>query len=255
MKQTTFIILASHLIVFPAIAEEFGGIEFPQGAVSFADVVVSYTQGNPPPTDSKHIDPIDALGVPDHPGGNDKPGSVSLGRGGNIVLEFTNNFLTGSDDPSPDLHIFEVGSDVEDTFVEISTDGVAWEAIGKVFGSTSSIDIDAFGFTSADQFRFVRLTDDPDEGQEAGPTVGADIDAVGAISTNQVLDNPPAMIETAILVKFQSALGSAYIIEESTDLEDWSDAVTDISGDGEIMKFFFEITTPKKFYRLKPPAE
>jgi hypothetical protein len=255
MKRITLFTLAIHLIASSAFAEEFGGIEFPQGGVSFADVVVSYTQGSPPPTDPDHIDPLDALGVPDHPGGNNQPGSVSLGRGGNIVLEFTNNLLTGSDDSAPDIHIFEVGSDVEDTFVEISTDGVTWEAIGKVFGSTSSIDIDAFGFTSADQFRFVRLTDDPNEGQQSGDTVGADIDAVGAISTNQVVDNPPIMIETAILVKFQSALGSVYTIEESTNLENWSDAIADISGDGEILKFFFEITTPRKFYRLKPPAE
>ena len=84
---------------------------------------------------------------------------------------------------------------------------------------------------------------------------GGNIDAVGAISTSQVIDNPPLMIETVTLVKFQSALGSTYTIEKSTDLEDWSDAVTGISGTGNIMKFFFEITSPKEFYRLQPPSE
>jgi len=249
------LILTGLLIGSPAIAEEFGGIEFPQGELSFADSVVSYTPGDPAPTDPDHIDPADALGVPDHLGGGNNPGSVSLGNGGNIILEFTNNLLTGSDDDTDDLHIFEIGPDVEDTFVEISEDGITWHAVGSVSGSTSSIDIDAFGFTSADLFRFVRLTDDPAEGNTIGTTVGADIDSVGAITTNQVVDNPPIMVETAILVKFQSALGSSYTIEQSTDLLNWSDAVTGIVGDGEILQFFFEVTSPRRFYRLEPPSE
>ena len=58
--------------------------------------------------------------------------------------------------------------------------------IGKVFGATSGIDIDAFGFGPADEFRFVRLTDDPNEGETIGPLLGADIDAVGAISSRRV---------------------------------------------------------------------
>ena len=44
-------------------------------------------------------------------------------------------------------------------------------------------DIDFFGFTSADLFGYVRLTDDTNEGGQTGASVGADIDAVGAIST------------------------------------------------------------------------
>ena len=255
MKKSLSLILPSLLIAFTTTAEEFGGIEFPLGSISFADVVVSQTPGTPAATNPNFIDPTAALGAPDYPGGNDAPGSVSLGNGGSIVLEFTNNRLTGSDDEKDDLHVFEVGADVEDTFVEISADGIVWVDVGKVFGSTSSIDIDAFGFTSSDTFRFVRLTDDPDEGQTSGDTVGADIDAVGAISTDQVVDAPSVTIETAILVKFQSALGSTYTIQESTDLENWSDAITDIEGNGDLIKAFFEISDPEKFYRVKPSGE
>ena len=98
-------------------------------------------------------------------------------------MEFTDNFLTGSGDNSLDLWLFEVGPDVEDTFVEISKDGSAWTSVGEVFGSTAGIDIDAFGFDSTDLFSHVRLTDDPNEGGVTGATAGADIDAVGAIST------------------------------------------------------------------------
>lgn len=241
-----------------AFAEEFGGVEFPDGAISFADEVVSFdpnfSGGNVP--SPEFADPQDALRAPDYPGGDFQPGAVSLGSGGRIILKFTNNLLTGSDNDDDDLHVFEIGSGVEDTFVDISKDGVTWHSLGKVSGSVSSIDLDAFGFTSSDEFRFVRLTDDPDEGgTSAGATVGADFDAVGAISTSQVIDNPGLMVETAILVKFQSALDSTYTIEKSTDLENWSEAIPEITGTGNVMKFFFEIKSPKEFYRLQPPSE
>jgi len=256
MKSNLPVVVLGFLATAVASSEEFGGVEFPQGAASFADKLVSYTPSTPGPSHPDFIDPSDALGAPDYPGGAAlKPGSVSLGQGGTIVLEFTNNLLTGSDDSAADLYVFEVGNNVEDTFVEISVDGVVWVAVGKVFGSTSSIDIDAFGFSSLDQFRFVRLTDDPNEGAGSGSTVGADIDAVGAISTNEVADSPAVVIETAILLKFQSALGSTYTVQESTDMDTWSDTLDGIVGTGEELRFFFEITNPKKFYRVEPPAE
>lgn len=159
-------------------AEEFGGIDFPGGVSSFADEVVSFDPlANGGPAPSRNDDPTHALGVPED------GTSVSLGRGGEIILRFTDNALTGSGNGDPDLHVFEIGPDVEDTFVAISRDGVTFFDIGKVFGSTSSIDIDAFGFGPNDQFNYVRLTDDFDEGDSSGSTVGADIDAVGAISS------------------------------------------------------------------------
>jgi hypothetical protein len=167
-------------------AINYGGIEFPGGASSFADSVVSYDPnygGGAVPTHPNFINPDEALGIPNYTGGGTGTGSVSLGSGGRIVLQFLDNFLTGSDSAAFDLHIFEVGPDVEDTFVDISADAVTWFSVGKVFGSTSSIDIDAFGFGSMDFFSYVRLTDDPNEGGATGVTVGADIDAVGAIST------------------------------------------------------------------------
>ncbi|MBK9572428.1 MAG: PEP-CTERM sorting domain-containing protein, partial [Rhodoferax sp.] len=73
--------------------------------------------------------------------------------------------------------------DVEDTFVDISKDGSTWFSVGKVFGATAGINIDAFGYGPTDFFSFIRLTDDPTEGSTSGATVGADIDAVGAITT------------------------------------------------------------------------
>ena len=70
-------------------------------------------------------------------------GQVSLGTGGSITMQFTDNALTGSGDSAADLHIFEIGADVEGFFVEISTDGFAWVDLGLLAGQPTSIDIDA----------------------------------------------------------------------------------------------------------------
>lgn len=184
----------------PASAVLIGGIEFPAGAVSFADLVVDFSPAiNAGQPTAPHLVADNALGVPNYAGDNDCTGNpscsfVSLGSGGQLTLRFTDNSLTGSGNADFDLHIFEVGPDVEDTFVDISMNGILWFPIGKVFGSTSSIDIDAFGFGTGDFFSYVRLTDDPAEGGASGITVGADIDAVGAISSAAAVPEPSSLL-------------------------------------------------------------
>lgn len=171
------------------IGNSQGGTDFPQGAISFADTVVSYSpvlSGNSPSVPHRGAD--NAAGLPDYAGVNNCASQaacsfVTLGSGGSIVLRFDDNKLTGSGSTAKDLWVFEVGPDIEDTFVDISKDGVTWFAVGKVFGSTAGIDIDAFGFTPTDLFGYVRLTDDAAEGGFGGATGGADIDALGAITT------------------------------------------------------------------------
>ena len=179
--------------VSPSSAAMFHEIEFPDGAVSFADSVVSYDPviKNGQPTES-YRNALEALGIPDYQEG---PGIdyVSLGDGGSITLQFTDNSLTGSGDNTPDLWIFEIGPDVEDTFVEISKNNVSWFDVGKVFGSTSGIDIDASGFGTNDFISYVRLTDDTNEGNQSGNTVGGDIDAIGAISSAPPVPLPGAV--------------------------------------------------------------
>jgi hypothetical protein len=187
------VLIASISMTVPAYAVFIGniqgGTDFPSGAISFADTVVSYAPAiiGGEPTES-HRGAFNALGVPDYIGVQScfsQTGCtfVSLGRGGSIVLRFDDNKLIGSGDNKFDLWVFEVGDDIEDTFVDISSDGVTWHSVGKVFGGTAGIDIDAFGFGIGDQFSYVRLTDDSNEGAQDGYTVGADIDAVGAIFT------------------------------------------------------------------------
>ena len=178
--------MSAALCVSQAGAEIFGGIDFPHGEASFVDLVVSYQPlhgGGPGPYNPDFMAPAEALGPPNYTGGAYGLGAVSLGHGGRITLRFADNYLTGSGDNSPDLNIFEAGTRVEDTLVEISKDGITWHEVGEVTGGTSSIDIDAYGFGIPDLFAFVRLSDDPTEGPSYGATVGADIDAVGAITS------------------------------------------------------------------------
>lgn len=192
MAVLSFALAAPAHAVF--IGNSQGGTDFPQGNISFADTLVSYTPAGPPSV--PHQGAFNALGLPDYAGVNSCPNQadcsfVSLGGGGSIILRFDDNKLTGSGNNALDIWIFEVGPNVEDTFVDISKDGVNWTAVGKVFGSTAGIDIDAFGFTASDLFSFVRLTDDINEGGTgSGGTVGADIDAVGAISTVPTVSIP-----------------------------------------------------------------
>ncbi len=166
--------------------EEFSGVLFPQGAISFADAVVSYNPeaGGTPPG-STHLNSDAALGIPDCNGLGPEPVdsqlSVSLGSGGTITLQFTNNLLTGSGDASADLIVFESG-EIESVRVEISRDGVNFFDVGIVGGLANTVDLDAFGFGLQDQFAFVRLTDLRQGSSTSGP-IGADIDAVGALST------------------------------------------------------------------------
>ena len=172
------------LAVLPAgtaSAVPFGGVEFPDGAASFADQVVSFAPGanTVPP----HNDASTAIGAPDYDGGADT--YVSLGWGGSLVLRFTDNSLTTSGDADDDLWIFEIGGAVEPTDVDISTDGISWISVGFVGGATAGIDIDAFtasGVVIGAQYSYVRLTD-RDARLSGTPFAGADIDAVGAISS------------------------------------------------------------------------
>jgi hypothetical protein len=208
-------LLAGAAVVFGAggaSADVFGGVEFPQGAVSFADVVTTYAPGleGASPT-ANYQDADSALGPPDFVGDTGCVGGctfVSLGVGGQLVVRFTDNVLTGSNNDDDDLWIFEIGPDIEDTTVEVSTNGIAWFSVGLVTGATRGIDIDAFGFDSTSAFSYVRLTDVADEGGISGGTVGADIDAVGAISTRATPGIPEPSTWAMMIAGFGLAGGA-----------------------------------------------
>ncbi len=166
--------------------QTFEGVLFPQGVISFADTIVNYAPnagGSPP--DAIHQDTAQALGAPNAGGRGPEPidgtTTVSLGRGGTLTLGFTDNLLTGSGDSRPDLIVYETGA-IESVRVEISRDGITFENVGTLGGLTNQVDIDSFGFGTQDRFAFVRLTD-LRQGSLVGTALGADIDAVGAISS------------------------------------------------------------------------
>lgn len=175
----------------------YGSVDFPGGISSFADAAISYNVGSGGVT-APYMDTTRALGAPDYYGAA-TPEYVSLGEGGSITLAFTDNSLTGNGNTGADLWVFEVGPAVEATFVEISRNGTDWYAVGEVSGSTSGIDIDAYGFGIGDYFSYVRLTDDLNQNYGNGATAGADIDAVGAISTAPPV-NPVPEPGTLLLV-------------------------------------------------------
>jgi hypothetical protein len=197
---------------YRSFAGTFGGVEFPQGVSSFADAVERYEplhSGGPAPTAPPALQPTEAIGIPNYTATREEFGFVSLGRGGLLELRFVDNVLTNSGNESNDLWIFEIGDQVEDTFVavrptpatalllsaELDANGDGFYEVGKVFGGTSGIDLDQWflGF-AAGKLRFdaVQLIDDPNEGGASGQWVGADIDAVGAISSIAIPE-PTAM--------------------------------------------------------------
>jgi hypothetical protein len=152
----------------------------------WADRVVSYTPGKPRP--NRDTDPKDAVGRPNFRAKFPR-NSVSLGRSGELVLEFVDNVLV--DGPGDDLVIFEVGPKVEATRVAISTDGKDWLEIATVRGAKSTLDIGP-RVKPGQQFRFVRLTDIQKPNPKEKQVPGADIDAVGALNSRPAAAPPPS---------------------------------------------------------------
>jgi hypothetical protein len=185
VKKSILTLLFLLAVAVPAHAVLIGGVEFPDGAVSFADSVYSYAPGaNVGPG---YNNPNAALGTPDN-------SSVSLGINGSLILQFTDNSLTTSGDNAADLHIFEIGAVTEWMNVAISTDALSWIDLGNVLGQPSNIDIDPIaGVTPGTLYSYVRISDIPPN-QSGYPWGEADIDAVGAISSAAPVPEPSTLL-------------------------------------------------------------
>ena len=183
------------LMMVPVQAREgpvsYGGIEFPFGNESFADEVVGFNPGSG--TGESDGSAAAAIGPPDGdkntgPSAIGAKGDVTLGSGGSITIKFTDNYLI--DVEGLDLYVFEYGPAVESFKVEISKDGSGWIDLGTISGQPTGLDIHG-KVALGDRFSYVRITDAnpyaPRDPEKIGQTlyVGADIDAVGAIGTEE----------------------------------------------------------------------
>lgn len=186
-------------------------IAFPLGDASFADEIVSFTVGAPPPRDGRWAEPRTVLGPPDY---NPKrvdprsPAAVVLGCGGAIVVQFADNVLI--DVPGPDLYVFEVGPNIEPMRLAISPDGTTWTEVGDIRGGTAEIDISAVA-VKAERYRFVRVTD-LKRGCGA-PYPGADVDAIGAIGSALQISFDASLLfdfdRSVVLPQAQAAIADA----------------------------------------------
>ncbi len=211
-----FFVIGTTLVISTANASIISGIEFPQGTASFADAVANFSQG-PPPPDAAFSSAANALGVPDVNTTNGiacftAPSTsnclfTSLGEGGSLTLQFTDNFLSGSSpsgshtgtgDGFNDLYVFEVGV-AESTSVEISADNSTWHKVGNIGGGNGNslgvfsygFDIDKLGFGYSDLFTYVRVVDLQIDGSTS--PAGADIDAIGAIRSFPAVPAPATL--------------------------------------------------------------
>ena len=186
-------------------------IVFRLGDASFADEVVAFTVGSPPPRDSRWADPKTTLGPPDvNPKRADPraPANLVLGCAGTLTVRFANNVLV--DVPGPDLYVFEVGPKIEPMSLDISPDGETWTSVGNISGGTAEIDISKVA-KPGERFRFVRVTDL--KRACGAPYPGADIDAIGAIGAALQISFDASVLfdfdRAVLLPRSQSALVEA----------------------------------------------
>jgi hypothetical protein len=181
---------AHEVVPVEATTTQGESVVFPSGNMSWADAVVAFTPGDPAAGRSR--DPDAALGEPDYQGTDDAADEatyVSLGHGGELVLEFTDNVLVDGD--GPDLAVYEIGPMVEPILIAIGEEGVdSMIEVGQVEGSTCSVDIAAF-VQAGQQFRFIKLTDAKAGKSNDSEWPGADVNAVGAINTLSVSEADP----------------------------------------------------------------
>jgi outer membrane protein OmpA-like peptidoglycan-associated protein len=206
---------------------------FPMGAVSFADSVIDYDPGSL----GKHADdepPLKyqnyqaSVGTPDYDAVRDT-GSVSLGMGGYIVLKFCDNLLI--DGYGPDLYISLSDSASEEVHVLISQDGRIFQSVGTVSKYYPVINIAPYTEPGT-RYAYVKLRDNPDQGDKQSLKSGADIDAVGAINTAMVfvipadlliqyeltqLDSSAKTVLSPIAAQIRQFPGSTVWIEAHTD--------------------------------------
>ncbi len=150
------------------------------GACAFASAVDSYSPGADLPLGSPNRDPSKALGDEDAQW-------VSLGQGGNIVLQFVPPIAVGAG-TDIDFQSIEIQHN-EGAFFEASEDGVNFVALGLGVGN-ATFDISTSGLSTVS---FVKVIDDNDGIGTGSMTSGFDLDAVIAYNCGPVTPPEPAI--------------------------------------------------------------
>jgi len=169
-------------------------------AETFADAVESFSQG----ADGGHGVPANAMGLPD-------ANTWSMGRGGQVVLRFTDNLLI--DGPGADLVVYEdsvlqgAAGVAELASVSISIDGASYTLLGTAEGTT------AFDIGSAalnpDACLYVKIEDDGDTTGEIGSEYqGFDLNAVHCIHSKRQDFSKPVRVEPGADVVVNYAAGT-----------------------------------------------
>lgn len=147
----------------------------------YATTVVEADQGTlkngNPITDPTRTNPNKTLGAPDNQ-------FFSLGKGGNVVLSFTNFPInvTGND-----VSIYEItnGRDTypeEKAKVEISQDGTTWHTVGTASGTDAGgISSQDIALTTLTWFKLIRISDTTNFALHDVTADGYDLDAVGIV--------------------------------------------------------------------------
>ncbi|SMP52868.1 pre-peptidase C-terminal domain-containing protein [Neorhodopirellula lusitana] len=237
-------------------SQAFNSILFPSGSISFADSVLTSGTELGDDVENTFADTETALGSPDFNGvassdPTDGLFTLSLGSNGYATFVFEDNYLTGSSsnpttltgigDGEADLIIFESGI-AERVKVEISRDNETYFNVGEIFGLSNTIDLDAFGFGLNDRFTYVRLTDISGEDSFDFGAAGADIDAIGALSTVvrevytpgqigiRVQDNSAPTLLNNIVSNFDTGISIPDVPAVGSGQTDISSALTVIGG-------------------------
>lgn len=139
---------------------------------SATNTIVSFSRG----TGTSATSASQSLGAPDGFG-------TPLGAQGSLTMKFVGIV---ADYPGPDIRIYELGhssppSIDENYRVEASADGNTWHVLGDSPGDVSAFDLASAGMNVA---QWVRITDllPVEQPSLEAPNVGADIDAVVALS-------------------------------------------------------------------------
>ena len=182
-----------------------GGCATCPNGLSFADTVLAYQSG----CGRSSENPRSVIGLTDFDGNLGNLSSfVITGEGGWVRLGFTNNILINSGDAAPDVHVFEVEVEVQETRVALrprdaatrnllldrnvpDVDSNGYFEFGLVGPRGAALDLDAeVGRLPRGRLQFdaIELLDLDEGNCRSFETPGADLDAVCALSSLPLVD-------------------------------------------------------------------